>query len=321
MKNFEKILKYFKTPSTRIESLNLNYFGSYKQQKFTIKSLKLLNFKRLNEFHFLSIDFELNDLLKLVKNTSSHIKSISFTITDKHLILSDKLENSNFESFKNLEHICLEFRTNPSDTFYAKLIDNCTNLNRLELYWSREQHRNKRVFFFERKHFVLNRFEYLKHLILGANIRFSLDRENLALLSRLEYFNVNVELNIYENEREILENYDFIVKKAKRISLVQVGGEDEKKLLVRVRTNYAFMQRLGVFRLAEDEDLCFRENFYEKLCKLEFISSRLHVILLDSLKVFHLSEARNLVELDLSQVHVHSTKGVGSDLASLKCKF
>jgi hypothetical protein len=62
-KNFKKILKFFIAPRRQLESLNLNNYGLYRNQKFTIKSLKISKFLALKEFHFLSIDFELQDFV------------------------------------------------------------------------------------------------------------------------------------------------------------------------------------------------------------------------------------------------------------------
>lgn len=74
--DFDKVLKYFAIPNL-IEELNINYFGSCKQHNFSIDRIKPLSFlNRLREFHFLSIDFELKDLIQVVSNTN--INSISF---------------------------------------------------------------------------------------------------------------------------------------------------------------------------------------------------------------------------------------------------
>jgi len=179
----------------------------------------------------------------------------------------------------------------------------------------------------------------LKELILGENIRLlSQDdnENNLNLLKRLDYFSINVDFRLYSIANDNREKeqrhsyYHSLVERAQRVSLVRVGGgdEDEKRLLIRVRTKYAFLQRLGVFRLAEDDEdyfyrnSCFRKTFYDKLYKLEFVNTRLNVVtLMDSFDVINLNGAKHLVELDLGHVHIHLTKSnVGEDLANLKCE-
>ena len=332
-------MKYFKAPSFHLQSLNLNTYGSYKQQKFTIKSLKILNFKALHEFHFLSIDFDLQDLLKLLNASAPHLTSLSFTITDKHITQIDQLTNVKLEdACKNLKCIHIEFRTNPSDTFFVQLLESCVNLRRLEIRWPREEHRNHRVYSFSIDQYR-NSFQHLKELILGENIRLlSQDdnENNLNLLKRLDYFSINVDFRLYSIANDNREKeqrhsyYHSLVERAQRVSLVRVGGgdEDEKRLLIRVRTKYAFLQRLGVFRLAEDDEdyfyrnSCFRKTFYDKLYKLEFVNTRLNVVtLMDSFDVINLNGAKHLVELDLGHVHIHLTKSnVGEDLANLKCE-
>ena len=68
--DFERILKYFAIPNV-IEALNLNDFGCFNQEKITLKSLKSLNaFNKLREFHFLSLEYELKDLIKILKTSN-----------------------------------------------------------------------------------------------------------------------------------------------------------------------------------------------------------------------------------------------------------
>ena len=81
--DFDRILKYFVIPNV-IEALNLNGFGCFNQEKITLKSLKSLNaFNKLREFHFLSLEYELKDLIKILK--TSNINSLSFTISENHI--------------------------------------------------------------------------------------------------------------------------------------------------------------------------------------------------------------------------------------------
>ena len=121
---FNKIKQFFKSPELSIETININNFGSFRQRKINIKNLNILNFISLREFHFLEIDFHINDLLKILNNCSG-MKSISFTITQNHLTSIEPPPNESYDIFKNLESINVVFHVNPAITLFVDLIEYC----------------------------------------------------------------------------------------------------------------------------------------------------------------------------------------------------
>jgi hypothetical protein len=336
-KNFGKILKFFIAPKNQLESLNLNNFGLYsKNKKITIKSLKISKFLALKEFHFLSVEFELEDLLKLLGTSVCHsLNTISITVTDKHIIQPEQLNNFQFEGSNKLECINIEFRTNPRDTFYQKLINSSLNLKRLQISWIREQHHNQRFFLFSAAHYS-NLFLKLENLIFGENIRLAQEnnydiKSNLNLLKRLKFFKVNADLNHIsplsndeEGEKEKLMFYLTLIEYAKRVNLFITKGSVDynSQIINKIRTNFGFIFCLGDFFKVEEArvtPLYFWKNFTEKIFKLNFVNKYFQsMIIIDSFDFININGAKNLVELDLSHVHIHLYKSnIGSDLANI----
>ena len=292
----------------------MNYFGSFKQQKFTIKSLKIQNFRALRELHILSLDFEMEDLLKLL--SGSNVNSMSFTITTKHEKSSDI--KCSYAYFNKLEYCHLEYKANPYNTLFKNLIENMTNIQRLEIKYLTDINVTSQKFFFDLRR-ISNKFECLKHLRLGENIRFVLDKENLIILERLKYWNFNVNLNYYIEQREDMrQNYIYLTEKTKKINLLKIGGIDQSKLLITQNTVYGYIKKVSNFRLV---DSYFNSNLYEKLNKFEFSSSRQNILLMDSLNSIDLINAKYLVVLDMRHVHLHSNKGFGEAFSNLECNF
>jgi hypothetical protein len=339
-KNFENIMNYFNAPNVFLKSLNLNSFGSNNQYKLSLKCMNLKNYTALKEFYFDSIDFDLEDLLKLLIS-SPNITSISFTITSKHIMQHDHLDNIQFENTcKKIESVQIEFRTNPAETFYINLIDSCANLRKLEIRWSRDEHCNIRVYPFSACHFR-NSFQHLKELKLGQNIKLSQNnnidnQSNLNLLKRLDYFSINLDYMLFaavyneNNEKSETEKrqryYCSLIDMAKKVNLFSVvGGSDAQssQYLVLESTNFPRIKRLRELRLAQEDNpyKSYIRNFYDKLQKLEFVYNGTP-ILVDLFDVINLKSAKNLVELDLSQIHIHLTNSnIGEELAYLKCNI
>lgn len=196
------------------------------------------------------------------------------------------------------------------------------NIKRLEIYWPRNKHLNYRIHHFNFREFVSNRFENLKYLILGDNIRYHFGEENLNILKRLKYFNVNVEFDLYKNSNgESRNSYDLIVEIAGFVNLIDIGRNDESLLLHRKRVNDVHVKRVALFSLAKNKDSYFERNLYKKLYKLKFVNSRFNVDLIENLKIIDLKAAVNLVELNLGHVHLHLSNGNGNELVGLKCIF
>ena len=88
-------------------------------------------------------------------------------------------------------------------------------------------------------------------------------------------------------------------------------------------TNFPRIKRLRELRLAQEDNpyKSYIRNFYDKLQKLEFVYNGTP-ILVDLFDVINLKSAKNLVELDLSQIHIHLTNSnIGEELAYLKCNI
>jgi hypothetical protein len=173
--------------------------------------LNIFNFISLREFHFLEIDFHINDLLKILNNCSG-MKSISFTLTQNHLTSIWPPPNGSYDIFKNLESINVVFHVNPANTFFVDLIEYCLNLKWLEMNWSPIKC-NKSVSKFS----YTNKFIHLKRLLLRGWIQLELNKKNINLLSRLEYFNVNFDFDYSIQSAD--SNFFSLVQIAKRINI------------------------------------------------------------------------------------------------------
>jgi hypothetical protein len=212
-----------------------------------------------------------------------------------------------------LECINIEFRTNPSDTFFQKFIDSALNVKQLQISWIREEHRNQRVFLFSAAHYS-NSFLKLEYLIFGENIRLAQENSNdiesnLNLLERLKFFKVNVELKLYsplnfdnnddDSEKEKISYYLNLIEYAKRVNLFISTGDYKSQIINKVRTNLGFIFCLGEFFLTEESkvtpSMFFRKNFNEKIFKLDFVYNKYlqSMIIIDSFDFINLNGAKN----------------------------
>ena len=294
--NFRKILKYFHSPAHTLEVLDLNLLGAYKQQRFTLKSLKVASFQALKEFHALSINMAVQDIVDIVTDTNMH--TISFTIQQKN-----REEKCNFECFSKIERILVEFKTNSveSEVFLA-LMNSLVNVLSLELYWSS---RNGQKYLFDFRKFR-NKFTKLRELTLQTSIYLMLVSYGLTFVNNLDRFNVNIDLEAESNDllSSLIQKTAAVNMRVKRRF---VDG-----------SNYVFLNEIDSF-LIEPK---IRDAFYEKLHKIEFLKDiGLSGGQLTSTSFSNLSMARHLSVLDIRRVHLHSSESVCQILATLDCKL
>ncbi len=274
-----------------VEYLNLSFCLNLVSQS---NRLNLNRFKDLTHLDILSLDLDLENLLDIVKKLN--LKSISFSLPNFALIKYFDMVQYNFEPFKDIENITIEF--DPISSNLLTSIMNCMiNVKKLELYQSNALG-SLNINFSMFKH----SFEKLTDLIIGTdNIFFDF---NSSLFSKLNYFNLMIKSlnhNILLNELNQLKCLNNKTKYSKFRYHFTAANEtmdrmsycDDKIILYNVDR---FMQNFL--------DTKLETNFMKKLNDIELNSDKI-TCMLTSIP-FDVNILKNLTKLDLRSIHIHS---------------
>lgn len=288
LENFKDVLKYYSKP-IMVEYLNLNFCSNLVSQS---NKLNLNRFKNLTHLDMISLEIDLENLLDIVKKLN--LKYISFSLPNFALIKYYDIVQYNFEAFKDIESITIEF--SPISSNLLTSIMNCmTNVKRLELY----QNNAIGTITFNLSMFK-HRFEKLTDLIVGTdNIFFE---SYLNLFSQLVYFNIIMKASNYNVLFSDLNRLDFLVSKANHAkfcynmtsaneTMEQISYCDNKILLYNI-DNY--MENF--FKI--------ENNFITKLIEIELHSDKFSCML--TKLPFDVNILKNITRLDLSSIHIHS---------------
>jgi hypothetical protein len=274
-----------------VEYLNLSFCSNLVSQS---NRLNLNRFNNLTHLDILSLELDLENLLNIVKKLD--LKSISFSLPNFALIKYFNLIQYNFEPFKDIENITIEFE--PISSNLLTSIMNCMiNVKKLELYQSNALGAltfNLSMF----KH----SFEKLTDLIVGTdNIFFDF---NTTLFSKLNCFNLIIRALNHNMLFYDLSRLKFLSTKTKYSKFrYHITVANETMDHMSYCDNKIILYNIDKF-MNNFFDTKLETNFIKKLNDIELHSDKLTCML--TTLPFDVNILKNLTKLDLRSIHFHS---------------
>jgi hypothetical protein len=292
--NFKDVLKYYCKPII-VEYINLNFCLNLVKQS---NKLNLNRFKNLTHLDILSLELDLENLLDIVKK--QNLKSISFSLPNDALIKYFDLLQYNFEPFKNIESITIEF--NPISSNLLTSIMNCMiNVKKLELY----QNNASGLLTFNPNMFK-HKFEKLTDLVIGTdNIFFDFD---INFFSKLDYFNLIIKASNHLMLFNDLNRLNFLKDKTDHCKFrYHITSANESMERISYCDNKVILYNIDN-HIQNYFDTKLESNFIKKIINIELNSNKLSCML-TSLP-FYVNILKNLVKLDLRSIHIHSNLSI-----------
>ena len=315
--DLKSILKHYTKPQLALEQFDVSFCLHLNRHKLT-NYIRFSKYKNLKELHALSINLEMDDIVKIVSQLN--LRSLSLTLP---VVGSETLKSGeyNLESFAKIESMVVQFKI-PSFELFAYLMDSLLSLARLEIYFV-EARQHKFKFNFQK--FQTNKFSRLKELIFGTSNTFlhiNDEEECARLVDQLEHFNLNIDIdnsNVLHDGGLIEHKFmSGLLSKIKNVNLI----------LKNYQSNSQFSAQLNEHSLLVIDD--YLQELYASNIITQKLNDKLHRIqlnidrlpcLLESCDSISLASAANLYELDLREIHLHSTHSVCKILADLSCNF